>query len=41
VVSYLKSYSQEAALRQSPRPRGATAMDVAPVQPADAPPQQS
>ncbi|WP_210585593.1 AI-2E family transporter [Streptomyces sp. GESEQ-35] len=33
VVSYLKSYSQEAALRQSPRPRGATAMDVAPVQP--------
>ncbi|WP_155057852.1 AI-2E family transporter [Streptomyces blattellae] len=33
VVSYLKSYSQEAALVQSPRPRGATALDVAPVQP--------
>ncbi|WP_328438764.1 AI-2E family transporter [Streptomyces sp. NBC_00444] len=41
VGSYLKAYSQEAALRHSPRPRGATAMDVAPVQPKDTPPQQS
>ncbi|MDO0936002.1 AI-2E family transporter [Streptomyces sp. DG2A-72] len=41
VGSYLKAYSQEAALRHSPRPRGATAVDVAPVQPTDTPPQQS
>ncbi|MFJ8109665.1 AI-2E family transporter [Streptomyces sp. NPDC096132] len=31
VVGYLKAYSQEPALRTSPRPRGATAVDVAPV----------
>ncbi|GGQ58230.1 AI-2E family transporter [Streptomyces asoensis] len=31
VVGYLHSYSREQALRHAPRPRGATAMDVAPV----------
>ncbi|GHG95618.1 AI-2E family transporter [Streptomyces lanatus] len=34
IVGYLKAYSQEAALRQAPEPRGATAVEVAPVQPA-------
>lgn len=34
VVGYLRSYSQEAALRQSPRPRGATAVETAPVEPS-------
>lgn len=33
VVVYLRSWSQEAALRQSPAPRGATAVDLAPVSP--------
>ncbi|MFE5029694.1 AI-2E family transporter [Streptomyces sp. NPDC056656] len=33
VVGYLRSYSREAALRQSPAPHGATAIDVAPVDP--------
>lgn len=33
VVGYLRSYSREAALRQSPPPHGATAVDVAPVEP--------
>jgi len=32
VVGYLRSYSYEAALKHSPRPRGATAMDKAPVE---------
>ncbi|MEU5766242.1 AI-2E family transporter [Streptomyces asoensis] len=31
VVGYLHSYSREQTLRHAPRPRGATAMDVAPV----------
>ncbi|MFF4587096.1 AI-2E family transporter [Streptomyces sp. NPDC001388] len=31
VVGYLRAYSQEPALRTSPKPRGATALDVAPV----------
>ncbi|MFF3936384.1 AI-2E family transporter [Streptomyces phaeofaciens] len=31
VVGYLRAYAQEPALRTSPKPRGATAMDVAPV----------
>ncbi|MBO1334652.1 AI-2E family transporter [Streptomyces sp. VRA16 Mangrove soil] len=34
VVGYLRSWSQEAALRQSPPPRGATAVSVAPVDPS-------
>ncbi|MGW0336915.1 AI-2E family transporter [Streptomyces sp. NPDC003011] len=40
VVGYLRSYPQEAALKQSPRPRGATAVGAAPVQspPEDPPP---
>ncbi|MEU1181644.1 AI-2E family transporter [Streptomyces sp. NPDC005820] len=38
VVGYLKAYAQEPALRTSPRPRGATAMEVAPVGP---PPQDA
>ncbi|MFF4273330.1 AI-2E family transporter [Streptomyces sp. NPDC001536] len=33
VVGYLRSYSLEQALKQSPRPRGATAVGVAPVTP--------
>jgi predicted PurR-regulated permease PerM len=33
VVGYLRSHSREAALRQSPPPHGATAVDVAPVDP--------
>ncbi|MDQ0599229.1 putative PurR-regulated permease PerM [Streptomyces canus] len=37
VVGYLRSYSQEQALKQSPRPRGATAADIAPVTPTDDP----
>ncbi|MFF5182516.1 AI-2E family transporter [Streptomyces sp. NPDC000345] len=35
VVGYLRAYSQEPALRTSPKPRGATAVDVAPVGPAE------
>ncbi|MDI3389825.1 AI-2E family transporter [Streptomyces sp. B-S-A8] len=31
VVGYLRAYSQEQALRQSPRPHGATVADLAPV----------
>jgi predicted PurR-regulated permease PerM len=31
VVGYLHAYSRETALRQAPRPRGATAAEVAPV----------
>ncbi|KOU70034.1 membrane protein [Streptomyces sp. MMG1533] len=39
VVGYLRTYSHEAALKQSPKPRGATAMESAPVAspPADTP----
>ncbi|MFJ1527357.1 AI-2E family transporter [Streptomyces mirabilis] len=33
VVGYLRSYSLEPALRHAPEPRGATAVDVAPVRP--------
>ncbi|MEU6378281.1 AI-2E family transporter [Streptomyces sp. NPDC046909] len=33
VVGYLRTYSREQALKQAPRPRGATAVDVAPVAP--------
>lgn len=33
VVGYLRSYSREQALKQAPRPRGATAVDVAAVPP--------
>ncbi|WP_416977154.1 AI-2E family transporter [Streptomyces sp. T028] len=33
VAGYLKAYAQEPALRTSPRPRGATALEVAPVGP--------
>ncbi|MCX4589531.1 AI-2E family transporter [Streptomyces sp. NBC_01549] len=33
VVGYLRSHSREPALRHAPEPRGATAMDVAPVRP--------
>lgn len=33
VVGYLRSHSREQSLRHSPRPRGATAVEVAPVQP--------
>ncbi|MGW2226562.1 AI-2E family transporter [Streptomyces formicae] len=32
VVGYLRAYSREAALKQSPQPRGASATDVAPVE---------
>lgn len=31
VVGYLRAYSREAALKQAPQPRGASALDVAPV----------
>jgi putative heme transporter len=31
VVGYLRAYAQEPAMRTSPRPRGATAVDLAPV----------
>ncbi|MEV0318899.1 AI-2E family transporter [Streptomyces sp. NPDC050659] len=34
VVGYLRAYSREAALKQAPQPRGATAVEVAPVDPA-------
>ncbi|MGV9554306.1 AI-2E family transporter [Streptomyces sp. NPDC003401] len=34
VVGYLHAYSREPALRTSPQPRGATAVDMAPVRPA-------
>ncbi|MCF3118941.1 AI-2E family transporter [Streptomyces arenae] len=33
VVGYLRAYTREPALKQSPQPRGATAVDVAPVKP--------
>ncbi|CAL9437694.1 hypothetical protein SUDANB6_02174 [Streptomyces sp. enrichment culture] len=36
VAGYLRAYSREAALRQAPKPHGATATDAAPA--ADAPP---
>ncbi|MFF3498949.1 AI-2E family transporter [Streptomyces sp. NPDC003247] len=36
VVGYLAAYSRESALRQAPRPRGATALEVAPVAPIEA-----
>ncbi|MFI6930282.1 AI-2E family transporter [Streptomyces sp. NPDC050287] len=39
VVGYLRSYSHETALKHSPRPHGATALDSAPVEPADSPPE--
>ncbi|MFI6205869.1 AI-2E family transporter [Streptomyces sp. NPDC051041] len=39
VATYLRAYSREAALRQAPRPRGATATDAAPgAEPPPAPP---
>jgi predicted PurR-regulated permease PerM len=43
VVGYLRSYAQEAALRQSPAPHGATATDIAPTRltPAGASPSAS
>lgn len=34
VVGYLRAYSREAALKQSPQPRGATALDTASTEPA-------
>ncbi|MGV2916895.1 AI-2E family transporter [Streptomyces alfalfae] len=34
VVGYLRAYSREAALKQSPQPRGATAPDTASTEPA-------
>ncbi|MEU3651886.1 AI-2E family transporter [Streptomyces sp. NPDC032161] len=37
VVGYLRAYGQEEALRHSPPPRGATALDIAPT-PAPGPP---
>ncbi|MDH6624803.1 putative PurR-regulated permease PerM [Streptomyces sp. LBL] len=37
VVGYLRSYSQEAALKRSPRPHGATAVGSAPVDPPPEP----
>jgi predicted PurR-regulated permease PerM len=37
VVSYLHAYSREPALLTAPKPRGATAVDVAPVRPAARP----
>ncbi|MFF1836076.1 AI-2E family transporter [Streptomyces sp. NPDC058231] len=37
VVGYLRTYGQEEALRHAPRPRGASAIDVAPTR-ASAPP---
>ncbi|WP_338700028.1 AI-2E family transporter [Streptomyces sp. Q6] len=33
VVVYLRAWSREASLRQAPAPRGATAVDLAPVEP--------
>ncbi|MGW5868182.1 AI-2E family transporter [Streptomyces sp. NPDC055239] len=33
VVGYLRAHSREAALKQAPQPRGATAADIAPVEP--------
>jgi predicted PurR-regulated permease PerM len=33
VVGYLRSYSREPGIRHAPEPRGATAIDVAPVRP--------
>ncbi|WP_128433437.1 AI-2E family transporter [Streptomyces cyaneus] len=33
IVGYLRAYSQQAARRYAPEPRGATAMDAAPVDP--------
>ncbi|GAA3975198.1 AI-2E family transporter [Streptomyces plumbiresistens] len=36
VVGYLRSYSHEVALKQSPRPRGATAVETAPTEPPPA-----
>ncbi|MFD4634703.1 AI-2E family transporter [Streptomyces sp. NPDC058284] len=33
VVGYLRAYSREAALKQAPQPRGATAVDAAPAEP--------
>ncbi|WP_055697878.1 MULTISPECIES: AI-2E family transporter [Streptomyces] len=33
VVGYLRAYTREPALKQAPQPRGATAVDVAPVKP--------
>ncbi|MFB7657380.1 MULTISPECIES: AI-2E family transporter [unclassified Streptomyces] len=36
VVGYLRAYSREAAVRQAPKPRGATAMDASPA--TDPPP---
>jgi predicted PurR-regulated permease PerM len=41
VVTYLHAYSRESAARTSPRPRGATAVDVAPVSPPAEPPPPS
>ncbi|MET9991583.1 AI-2E family transporter [Streptomyces mutabilis] len=33
VVGYLRAYSREAAVRQAPKPRGATSTDASPAQP--------
>ncbi|MEU9762759.1 AI-2E family transporter [Streptomyces sp. NPDC047985] len=38
VVGYLRAYGQEAALRHSPPPRGATALDIAPTLAPGSPP---
>ncbi|MEV5613656.1 AI-2E family transporter [Streptomyces sp. NPDC052225] len=37
VVVYLRAWSREASIRQAPAPRGATAVDVAPVDPHSSP----
>ncbi|MEV7997210.1 AI-2E family transporter [Streptomyces sp. NPDC086077] len=37
VVGYLRAYSHERVLRQSPRPHGATASDASPAAPTDPP----
>ncbi|MCX3062027.1 AI-2E family transporter, partial [Streptomyces beihaiensis] len=37
VVGYLRAWSREAALRQAPLPRGATAVGLAPVEPRTSP----
>ncbi|WP_432081439.1 AI-2E family transporter [Streptomyces sp. WAC 04229] len=38
VVGYLRAYSREAAVRQAPKPRGATAMDASPATDPPKPP---
>ncbi|MEV7196664.1 AI-2E family transporter [Streptomyces sp. NPDC093510] len=38
VVGYLRAYSREAALKQAPQPRGATAVGASPAEPTKQPP---